>query len=86
MKLSSVLDESGFGTKPCLDESVFGRKCFWMKVFLDEFFRIWTKVYLTSLDISTFGFCSHVFLSIFAAHTQSTEKSFPNICTLKNDA
>ena len=41
--------------KPFLDESVvdeivfcFGRKCFWMKVFLDElFFAIWMKVYLT---------------------------------------
>ena len=41
----SVVDEivSCFGRK-CfwmkvfLDESVFGRKCFWTKVFLDEFF------------------------------------------------
>ena len=30
MKLSSVLDEM------VLDESVFGRRCFWMRVFLDE--------------------------------------------------
>ena len=35
MKLSSLLDEM------VLDESVFGSKCFWMKMFLeflDEFF------------------------------------------------
>ena len=35
MKLSSVLDES-----------VFGRKCFWMKVFLDE------SVFFCNLDES----------------------------------
>ena len=43
--------------KVSLDETGFGRKCHWMKVFLDEsvfgrvfffFFRIWMKVYLTA--------------------------------------
>ena len=53
MKVSSVLDEV------FLDESLIGRKCHWMKVFLDEsvsldesvigrnFLPIWMTVYLT---------------------------------------
>ena len=55
MKLSSLLDEM------VLDESVFGRKCFWMKVFLDEFFfAIWMKVYLTGQTTTFWVMCVEV--------------------------
>ena len=47
--------------KVFLDESVFGRKCFWMKVFwmkvfLDEsVFGIWMKMYLTTPPLKPKG-------------------------------
>ena len=79
MKLSSVLDEMvlglesvlGLGRKcfwmelSCvLDESVFGQKCFWMKVF----FRIWMKVYLT-VGVSWWA----SWMPLFHPHTSDME-------------